>query len=337
LGESNYRSSELKKWVAALTCLVFLAIIAIVGTFMDPQIVSGAGGSQNVTVRLNVSNTEPILYQIIFDDNIITTPAEIVLNAGEKREVICNASVSDLNGQSDIWNATASIYTLDVGFFAQDSNSTHYTNSSCLEYQDVPGTVNNRSMICRFNVDYFAQNTTWECNITVRDGAGLQPGSSLSLNTSGTARALIDELVAINTSVTILDFGNLSVTETSPEKSVNITNAGNTKANFTVLAYGGSNMSATGVGNYSMLCETGNISINLERYSNVTGTSWGNMIPVNGSPVFISNVTLLNRTDEINPLAPGSTNATYWRVKVPLSVGGLCNGTLQFAATKGAN
>jgi hypothetical protein len=63
------------------------------------------------------------------------------------------------------------------------------------------------------------------------------------------------------------------------------------------------------------------------------------MIPLNSSLQTINSATLYNRTDENSPITggvTGTTNSTYWRVKVPLSVGGLCNGTLEFSATSQA-
>jgi hypothetical protein len=332
---------ESKKWDRLFFWLIvvgFAIAVVLAGTFFDPKYVEGAGTSQNITTRLNITNTEPIVYQVVLDDLTDTPSGEIVLNAGDVREVYCNASASDPNGQGDLLNATATIYTLGAGYAAVDSKSTHYTNSSCREYVNVLGTTNNRTLTCRFNVEYFAQNTTWECNMTVMDNGGTQlPANRYSVNASGTAQATVNELVAINLSSTILDYGNLSVTETSTEKAINVTNAGNTRTNFTVLGYGGTNQSATGVGNYSMLCQVGNISIDMERFSNVTGASWANMIQLNNTANIVRNVTLLNRTSETDPLAAGSTNVSYWKIKVPLSIGGLCNGTIQFAATAAAS
>jgi len=318
--------------------IVSVALLGIIGTFFDPTYVYGAL-NQSVTTLLNVTNTEPNFYQLTLDD--LAAPAnEIVLSAGGLTEVYCNASASDPNGQADLVNATASIYAKGTGsgFFDTDNNASHYTNSTCTEFYNVPSTTNNRSLICRFRVDYFAFNTTWECNMTVRDFGGTQNLSQkLFLNATRTANVTLDALLAINVSASVLDYGNLSVTETSSEKSLNVTNVGNQRTNFTVLGFGGQNKTMENAGNSSMICQTGNISIYQERYSNTTGTSWPTMINLTFNTTIINNVTLQNRTHATDPLAGLTTNATYWRIRVPLSVAGLCNGTIQFAATSDAS
>ena len=202
----------------------------------------------------------------------------------------------------------------------------------------MPSTTNNRSVICRFLVDYFAFNTTWECNMTVRDFGGTQNLSQkLFFNATRLANATLDSLLAINLSTSILDYGNLSVTETSAEKSINVTNVGNQRTNFTVLGFGGQNQTLENAGNSSMICQTGNISNSQQRYSNTTGSSWATMLNLTYNATVVQNVTLQNRTHASDPLAGFTTNATYWLIRVPLSVAGLCNGTIQFGATSAAS
>jgi hypothetical protein len=313
----------------------FVIFAATAGLFVDSYYASGAT-SWNVSTRLNVTNTEPTTYQVIFDD-LTPSPSDIIiLNAGATTEVICNGSAYDPNGQSDLVNATATIYASEVGRFGTTSKFNRYDNNSCVETYDVAGTTTNRSIICRFNVDYWAYNTTWECNFTVRDNGGTQlvGQNRISMNSSKTDQAVIYQLTAINVSSQILDFGNLSVTETSPDRLLNVTNVGNFRTNFTVMGYGGNDSTVPSANLSCMLCQTNNISLNYMRFSNVSGVTWDNMIPLNGTEQMIQRITLQNRTDENNPIQFGvTTNATYWKIRVPLSVGGLCNGTLRFSAT----
>jgi hypothetical protein len=323
--------------VADQLIISFALITAIVlaGIFVDSYYATGAT-SWNVSTRLNVTNTEPTVYSVVLDDLTDTPPDVINLNAGTFTEVVCNGSAYDPNGQSDLFNATGTIYEATVGRFGATSKFNRYDNGSCFEYSDVPGTTMNRTFTCRFLVDYWAFNSTWECNITVRDHGGTQlPLSGItSVNASGTDRAVIYQLTAINVSTAILDFGNLSVTDTSSPKALNITNVGNVKTNYTVFGYGGNDSTLSSANLSCMLCSYNNITLDRMRFSNSSSAAWDTMIPLNGTVQLLNNVTLLNRTDENTPITPGATtNTTYWRIKVPLSVGGLCNGTLRFSAT----
>lgn len=319
-----------------IICALLITALLLSGLFVDSHYATGSA-SWNVTTRLNVTNTEPNMNNVIFDD-LTDSPTDIInLNAGAITEVLCNGSAYDANGQDDMINATASIYVKDLPLkqFSPLSNFSNYENSTCDEYYNVPGTTNNRSFICRFLVDYWAHNTTWECNITIRDHGGTQlPESGItSVNTTGRDEAVVYQLIAINVSTQLIDFGNLSVTDTSSLKEINITNVGNVPTNFSVYGYGGNDSEISSANLSAMLCTFNNISVNQMRFSNMSDGAWDTMIPLNSTLQIINNATLTNRTDEVNPLILGATsNTTYWRVKVPLSVGGLCNGTLEFSA-----
>ncbi|MFH1182231.1 MAG: hypothetical protein V1702_04690 [Candidatus Woesearchaeota archaeon] len=322
-----------------IICAALITAIVLAGIFVDSYYATGAT-SWNVTTRLNVTNTEPNMNNVILDD-LTSDPSDIInLNAGAFTEVLCNGSAYDPNGQNDMINATATIYEDTIGRFGATSKFNRYDNTTCLEYYNVPGTTMNRSFICRFLVDYWAFNSTWECNITIRDHGGTQlPSSGItSVNTSGTDEAVIYQLTAINVSTQILDFGNLSVTDTSVMKGLNITNVGNVRTNFTVYGYGGNDSEVLGANLSCMLCTFNNITASQMRFSNSSSAAWDVMVPLNSTLQMLNNVTLLNRTDENTPLTLGTTsNTTYWRIKVPLSVGGLCNGTLEFSATTQAS
>ena len=321
-------------------CLAIALMVGLLGTLFDPQYAAGAGGSnQNVTVRLNVSNTEPTVFEVIVDDATDSPANAIDLQAGATTEVLCNASASDPNGGQDMINATADLFAsgLSATPFSTLGNASHMRNSTCLEFYAIAGAQNNRSFICRFNMDYFAFNTTWTCNMTVRDNGGSRGPPKVYLNASGSDTVGINQLVAINLTTLTVDYGNLSVTETSAEQNINVTNVGNVRTNFTVLGYGGENQTGLNASNFSMICESGNISIQEERYSNVSGVAFANMIALNGSATVVKNVTLMNRTNDSSPLIDGAYNVTFWKIHVPLSVGGLCNGTIQFSATTAAS
>ena len=149
-------------------------------------------------------------------------------------------------------------------------------------------------------------------------------------NSSGVT---ITNLLAIDAPA-ILDYGNLSVTQTSAEIVHNVTNVGNINLNLSLRGYGGINDSIDHPGhNLTMICDFGNISIGNQRYtlgSEFTdGTSFDSMRHLTNQTAQ-TNLTFPRRVNDNNFGA--DRNSTLWRIQVPLSVGGLCNGTIIFGA-----
>ena len=143
------------------------------------------------------------------------------------------------------------------------------------------------------------------------------------------SRVTLNQLVAIGSSDEI-DFGELSVTEISNEIPGNVSNYGNTKINVSVRGYGGIT-DPMNPGNRSMWCETNNISVGAVKWS-VTDTSiYASMANLTNHSNNM-NLTLPIRTNDLNP--GNDTNTTYWRIQIPLSAAGYCNGTLMFFATQ---
>ena len=94
-------------------------------------------------------------------------------------------------------------------------------------------------------VAYYANNgSQWTCNFTVMDDN--------NLTSSKTNQTTISGLIAIETP-NELDFGNLSVSQTSADKYLNVTNAGNVDINISVRAF--ANETGPNDENLSMNCE----------------------------------------------------------------------------------
>jgi hypothetical protein len=336
---ANHENRNENAATQLVLCIAIVSALVLAGIFVDSYYASGAL-YWNVTTRLNVTNTEPMMYNVILDDLTDVPPEVIILNAGGYSEVLCNGSAYDPNGQSDLFNATAIIYATNAKFQPGLSNFNKYLNQTCNESYNVPGTTMNRSFICRFKVEYWAENTTWECNMTIRDHGGTQlPSAGItSINTSGTDTAVVYSLTAINVSSPILDFGNLSVTDTSTMKALNVTNVGNVNTNYTLYGYGGNESTLSNANLTCMLCYMGNISVQYMRWSNVSNANYDDMIMLNSTVQKVTRAVLLNRTDDATPVSIGTTaNTTYWRIRVPLSVGGMCNGTIEFSATSASS
>jgi hypothetical protein len=341
-----------------LSVFGLLIIISIlIGVSFTTNYVAGATNITNKSViaKVNVTNTEPNITAIRIDDSTPSPPNEIDLTANGITVVTCNATVFDYNGFEDITgkNTTnATFFINSVGSNAQDDNNSHYTNSSCNRCRQATAAeaapndpTNERTAICdcKFAVQYYANaSNTWTCEFTVQDRGGTQV-SGLEINLTDTdsnsSGVTITQLLAIS-SPGILDYGNLSVTQTSAEIVHNVTNVGNIPLNLSLRGFGGINDSIDHPGhNLTMICDYGNISIGQQRYSLVSGLSDFNDMRIlqNTTEILTGltgpaavNITWPQRVDDSH--VGNSRNSTYWKIEVPLSVGGLCNGTIIFGA-----
>jgi len=264
-----------------------------------------------------VTNTEPNLYNVF----VVSPPINLV--AGNTTIVNCTGEIEDINGWSDITKVNATVYDITQGHNPNPTtadNNYRYFNTSC---NCTSISANNASCPCLFAVQYFANNGTWQCNMTIADSFGL----SDSMNSS---------TFTINTVIGIgvpneVDYGDMSVTETSAYIPGNITNFGNVPINISVRGWGGTESYSAAYNDTSMICETGNISIYYERYAINTSIAYENMTNLTNTSTGIPNFDLPTRTNDNN--YDTDTNTTYWKIQIPLTIGGYCNGTVQFSAT----
>ena len=326
-----------KKVLGQLSIFLFAMLIAaafFLGISFTTNYAIGATiniTNNTVLARVNITNTEPNI------TSVVATPSTIDLIANDFSYVTCNATVFDYNGWQDInANATnATFYIQSVGINGAIDNNHRYVNRSCGSCRQAAESANPSTTAycdCRFALQYYANDSSaWVCNMTVKDKGGTQKsGSEINFTDSDASSTVtVSKLLAINTS-TLLDYGNLSVTETSSEITQNVTNVGNVNLNLSLRGYGGTDES-TG-NNLSMICDFGNITFGYERY--LVGTDQS------GTP-FSSMRNLTNQTARLNFTFPARVddssvgwdrNSTFWRLQVPLSVGGICNGTIIFGA-----
>ncbi len=273
-----------------------------------------------VIARVNVTNTEPLLYLV----RVLNAPID--LTAGSATIVVCNGSFSDNNGYTDIKNVSATLYREFTASNAPDDNNTHYTNQSCLTSCSVDSETNNKngSCQCNFPVQYYAQNGSWVCNLTIQDSGFL----NMSLNSS---LFTINEVIGIDVENDVLDYGNLSATQTSRPVRENVINTGNIPINVTVRGFGGDNET---IGeNVSMICEDGaNITFDYQRYSQYNDTSFDNMFNLTNQTRPFVNLSIPKRTENI--ALGNSSNSTWWKLNIPLGPSGVCNGTIIFGARR---
>ena len=296
---------------------LFLFVASLVAVTMVTSNVVG-WNNFSTTTKAYVWNTEPNV------TSVTISPTPIDLTPGGTTQVNCSATIWDYNGWADVNISNATFYHISVNDNSQDDNNTHYTadiGNDCV----CTGSSNNAICNCTFDILYYATNGTWICNMTITDKGGEATSNEYYLNSSGNASATVNTVTAIDVPSEI-DYGNLSVTETSSDMPANISNFGNTPINISVRGYGGTTNPAN-PGDLCMECAYGNISIEYEKYSLTSGADYSAMTALTNTSTEMD-LSLPVRTDD-NAYGD-DTNTTYWKLQIPLSIGGICNGTLQF-------
>jgi len=305
------------------TFMVLSVLIAI--SMVSPGVMGEINGT--TITKVWVWNTEPNI------TGVTVGPSTITLIPGNTTRINCTAIVWDWNGYADVNVTNATFYHNTVTATDPDDNNNHYTiediNTNCTCVQNG-ASATNASCYCFFDIWYYANNGTWTCNMTIKDMGGNATEREYMFNDSATGNATINTLIGMDV-VSLVDYGNLSVTETSTEKEINITNFGNEDINISVRGYGGTNdTKRNNPTNSSFICELGNMHLGQERYAVSTGVDWTVMTNLTNTSTLIQNFTLPQRTNDTD--YGNDKNQTYWKLKVPLTVAGYCNGTLEFTA-----
>lgn len=317
------KQTTLAMVVIGILCLA-LVISSI--TMVTYNVLGGNITNDTLLAKVYVWNTEPNISRVVI------SPTTIDLEPGNTTLVSCTGYVFDWNGWQDIKFINATFYHSSVSSIYSDDYNNHYTNSTGSCIQDGSSRTN-ATCTASFNVWYFADNGTWTCNMTITDlGMNISDSSrNITFNRSDDASVTVTKLLALVVPDE-LDYGNLSVTELSENKSLNITNWGNVPINISVYGYAGTNESAPQAVNYSMFCQYGNISAGYQRYTSDVSSAYADMTNLSNTSTLIPDWELPVRTND-STYGPDS-NETYWRIQIPYSVGGYCNGTIVFSAAE---
>lgn len=302
--EQNFAAKLFTYLVFGVVILVtFVSIVGFVSSLNYDMV--------NVTVKVNVTGSFPEVKYVVVG---APAPANITLNAGSTRLVQCNATIRDYNGFNDLTGVNATFYyQLNLSNQSDDKNE-HYTNASCNETANDGQFIANYS--CTFDVMYAAFNGTWYCNVTATDNKNFTGSANNSTR--------INPLYALNVT-DLIDYGNLSVTEYSANKTAVVTNFGNMAINVSVLGYGQSQGDGLG-----FVCQFGtNISIEYQRFSPSASDGWAAKTPLSATNQDMRS-TLARQTNDAVPV----NLTTYWQLYVPPNPFGLCTGTVRFTATK---
>jgi hypothetical protein len=284
--------------------------------------VTGAGFDVVGNISLN---SPPNVDYVYVDDSLQIPLGEVDLVPATKKEVICIANISDYDGKGDLKNASAVFFDSSYSYDISDDNNYHYTNDSCYLNTSF-GTSNQAQAICKFNIEYYSNPGTWNCYVSVYDNLSI-PGNS-------TDTVSINTLLALGVDSPI-DFGEISSGEVSDELVLNVTNYGNVKVNLSLSGYAVSEGDGL-----AMNCSLGNINISIEyekfnlSYSNPGAMDLAGLDNVYenlSSEVKVKKFDLNYRQDDIENEA---TNETYWRIYVPVGVGGTCQGNIIFGVVQ---
>jgi hypothetical protein len=308
-----------KMWKENRTYLVMIVLLGILSFWLLPFLADMTSGqyynsTSLVNTTVNITNSAPLVTRIILD-----TP--INLRSYNTTYVYCNVTIFDFDNNTVFVNAT--FYEASaVNSGSQNDGNNHYTNTSCSRVTPQSQYMN---YTCTFNVQYYADNsTTWICNVTAldfnvthKDDWGMVPTYNVSNN------ATINPLVAIKMD-SLLDYGEWQVGQISNDTVANITNAGNRPTNISVSGYG-----STPSDGFAFICQFGTIILNEERYSNVNGTAFASMTPLTSADIMLSDYIIPQRISE----QEDQVNSTFWKVRIPIGAGGVCNGKILFTAS----
>ncbi len=308
-----------KSLIFFLILEVFLVVILF---SLFPSKVSAGVGVNNVTVitYLDIGNVYPELFNVTVQNNA----SSIVLIPNSTRKVFCSGIAVDYNGWNDLSHASAVFFDYSNSTYSSlDDNNLHYTNSSCTIVSE--GTYS-ALVNCTFDIWYYANPGKWNCTIKVNDSFNKAGYGSDDISISSLLGLGLPDYI---------HYGTVNATEYSFENASQVTNYGNVKINLSLSGYG----FQPNDGN-AMNCTLGtikNISILHEKYnltqSNPVISSFDdllkNYVNLTSSPVVKRFELEYRQNDIVNE----AIKPTYWRIYVPLGVGGTCQGNIVFGAT----
>jgi hypothetical protein len=303
--------------------------LADVGAYTSNYVnltVTGAG----FDVMSNITpNSPPQFISIQVEDSLISPLGEIDLTPFSTTLVNCSGIIREYDGDSSLSNLSSEFFNSEVSSYGgADDNNYHYTNSSCF-LNTTYGSSTESSFSCNYIVQYYANSGNWNCTSIVYDNSST---NSLASNITS-----INTLLALSVNSPV-NFGFSNDSTVSQERTINITNAGNSMINLSLSGYAnslGDNLSMSCVG-----LNAGNISIFYTKY-NLTSSNSGELtlsqfenlyLNLSSSPT-VKKFNLNRRQNDASPYLD-DTNYSYWRIYSPPGVSGTCTGNIVFGATQ---
>lgn len=268
-------------------------------------------------------NTPPTFINLTIEDTLTSPLNEIDLTPATTTTTNCFGVIQDHDDIASISTIQAEFFSSSSAFGNPDDNNDHYTNSTC-EINTSYGTSIQAMVNCTFNIEYYAESGSWQCQINATD----------NLSGSGT----ISDATTINTLLALgvgssMDFGKTTMQEVSQEKTTNVTNYGNVQINLTLSGYG-----QTPDDGNAMECGPTDISIDYMKY-NLTASNSSNLTLSQFETIYQNLTTSptsheFNLNSRQNDLSNEANASTYWRIYVPQGISENCTGNIVFAATQ---
>jgi hypothetical protein len=318
--------NKIKTIVASLIIAEAVLFVLLFSIFQE-NVSAGMGINATVSSYLTVGLSYPEIINVTINNYL--TNMDLTPNSTSRANFTIYAR--DYDGEEDIQNITVRFFDNGASSYGlADDKNNHYTNDTCI-INYAYGDANEVEAFCTLNIWYYANNATWNATAMVTDNS--------SWSNLGQDTITMNSLLALILPDSI-DYGTVNATSVSDEKVLNVTNAGNVMVNLSLSGY------AVTVGDgKAMNCSQGsvqNISIQYEKYMlnhSITGTLdlarfEANYTNLTSSPV-VKRFNLPRRADD-GAQYLDDTNSTYWRIYVPIGVGGSCSGNIVFGAARSA-
>ena len=279
---------------------------------------AGFDTAPNITI-----NTPPTSINLTIEDTLTSPQNEIDLTPASTTHTTCSGVLQDLEGDSSIQSVVAEFFSSSSSFGASDNNKKHYTNSTC-QINSTYGTSYQAMISCSFEIEYYAEFGSWQCQINATDNY------SASISASDTTT--VNTLLALGVD-SAMEFGAIDNEKVGQEIETKVTNYGNVKMNLTLSGYG----NTPSDGN-AMECGSSDIPVDYMKF-NLTTSNPGDLTLSEFEATYQNLTTgptthAFNLNSKQNDLQGEANASTYWRVYVPQGVSNNCTGNIVFGATQ---
>jgi hypothetical protein len=277
--------------------------------------------NNDTVFNIQFTSNYPQIASVELEDNVSAPINEILLSPNETVKVWCNGTATDADGFPDLNLVQGILYANSSTLEAQDNRSVHYTDTNC-----NTATFNtDGAFSCEFDVYFYAQPVDWTCFVNVSDFKGS------TNNSNDTSQVL--ELLAIDISPTVLDFGSLQRGYESGTNDfvLDVWNLGNVVFDIIVDTY-----NATPGSDQAMDCTTGQIPTTNIRFNETANVDYSVKVPV--PPAGGLQVDFNHIPQRGSVAIQGTSKGSYWGIEIPSQgvdnggIGGSCSGIIRYEA-----
>ncbi|MFW6230604.1 MAG: hypothetical protein ACOC32_01115 [Nanoarchaeota archaeon] len=282
--------------------------------------------AENETIPTTLDLTGNIPTTTIFldeagDDGV---DKSISLQPNETTLVSCWGTAFDLDGNDDLDNVTSVLYAQSSTREDVDNASIHYTNSSC----DLTGFETTGTWNCTYNVQYYAENSTWTCIVNITND------DPQYHNDTANETATIQDLVALDVGNASIDFGLRAVTVNyTADTEVRVYNEGNVELDLQLDAFNQTAAFDDDDAN-AFNCSIGYIPVNYLRFSLSDGAAYLSSTPMNAAGATATEEFNLAHQNGGGDDLP-TFDATYWAIGIPANIAGTCQGQVMYIGRPG--